>query len=234
MSKDFEHEEDFVEFQQRIGYTFKRISYLEQALTHSSYANEGRKHLKNNERLEFLGDSVLSVIVARYLFLNYKDLPEGVLTKMRASLVCEKALDVFAGELELGKFLRLGKGEELTGGRDRDSITSDAMEALLGAIYLDGGFANAKEFVHHFILNDIEHKKLFYDSKTILQEQIQSETEEPIHYELVKEEGPDHNKRFTVNVVLGEKVLGSGSGRTKKAAEQEAAYRALLARKVRG
>ena len=107
------------------------------------------------------------------------------------------------------------------------------MEALLGAIYLDGGFANAKEFVHHFILNDIEHKKLFYDSKTILQEQIQSETEEPIHYELVKEEGPDHNKRFTVNVMLKEKVLGSGSGRTKKAAEQEAAYRALLERKVR-
>ena len=150
------------------------------------------------------------------------------------SIVCEQTLALCARDLGLGEWLRLGKGEELTGGRDRDSITSDAMEALLGAIYLDGGFANAKEFVHHFILNDIEHKKLFYDSKTILQEQIQSETEEPIHYELVKEEGPDHNKRFTVNVVLGEKVLGSGSGRTKKAAEQEAAYRALLARKVRG
>ena len=223
-----------MELEEKIGYTFRNPQLLEQALTHSSYANEGKKHGHNNERLEFLGDSVLSVIVARHLFLTYKDLPEGELTKLRASLVCEKALDVFAGQIGLGKYLRLGKGEELTAGRDRDSITSDAMEALLGAIYLDGGFANAKEFVHHFILNDIEHKKLFYDSKTILQEQIQSETEEPIHYELVKEEGPDHNKRFTVNVVLGEKVLGSGSGRTKKAAEQEAAYRALLARKVRG
>ena len=153
---------------------------------------------------------------------------------IRASLVCEPTLAFCAQEIDLGGFLLLGKGEDATGGRGRDSVVSDAMEALIGAIYLDGGFANAKEFIHRFILNDMEHKKLFYDSKTILQEQIQSETEEPIHYELVKEEGPDHNKRFTVNVVLGEKVLGSGSGRTKKAAEQEAAYRALLTRKVRG
>ena len=177
---------------------------------------------------------MLELATSEYLYQNYPTMPEGEATRTRASIVCEQTLALCARDLGLGEWLRLGKGEELTGGRDRDSITSDAMEALLGAIYLDGGFANAKEFVHHFILNDIEHKKLFYDSKTILQEQIQSETEEPIHYELVKEEGPDHNKRFTVNVVLGEKVLGSGSGRTKKAAEQEAAYRALLARKVRG
>ena len=179
-------------------------------------------------------DAVLELATSEYLYQNYPTMPEGEATRTRASIVCEQTLALCARDLGLGECLRLGTGEELTGGRDRDSITSDAMEALLGAIYLDGGFANAKEFVHHFILNDIEHKKLFYDSKTILQEQIQSETEEPIHYELVKEEGPDHNKRFTVNVVLGEKVLGSGSGRTKKAAEQEAAYRALLTRKVRG
>ena len=223
------------ELENKLGYHFHDRRLLEHALCHSSYANERHwDRLQNNERLEFLGDAVLELATSEYLYQNYPTMPEGEATRTRASIVCEQTLALCARDLGLGEWLRLGKGEELTGGRDRDSITSDAMEALLGAIYLDGGFANAKEFVHHFILNDIEHKKLFYDSKTILQEQIQSETEEPIHYELVKEEGPDHNKRFTVNVVLGEKVLGSGSGRTKKAAEQEAAYRALLARKVRG
>ena len=223
------------ELENKLGYHFHDRRLLEHALCHSSYANERHwDKLMNNERLEFLGDAVLELATSEYLYQNYPTMPEGEATRTRASIVCEQTLALCARDLGLGEWLMLGKGEELTGGRDRDSITSDAMEALLGAIYLDCGFANAKEFVHHFILNDIEHKKLFYDSKTILQEQIQSETEEPIHYELVKEEGPDHNKRFTVNVVLGEKVLGSGSGRTKKAAEQEAAYRALLARKVRG
>ena len=223
------------ELENKLGYHFHDRRLLEHALCHSSYANERHwDRLQNNERLEFLGDAVLELATSEFLYQNYPTMPEGEATRTRASIVCEQTLALCARDLGLGEWLRLGKGEELTGGRDRDSITSDAMEALLGAIYLDGGFANAKEFVHHFILNDIEHKKLFYDSKTILQEQIQSETEEAIHYELVKEEGPDHNKRFTVNVVLGEKVLGSGSGRTKKAAEQEAAYRALLARKVRG
>ena len=223
------------ELENKLGYHFHDRRLLEHALCHSSYANERHwDRLQNNERLEFLGDAVLELATSEFLYQNYPTMPEGEATRTRASIVCEQTLALCARDLGLGEWLRLGKGEELTGGRDRDSITSDAMEALLGAIYLDGGFANAKEFVHHFILNDIEHKKIFYDSKTILQEQIQSETEEPIHYELVKEEGPDHNKRFTVNVVLGEKVLGSGSGRTKKAAEQEAAYRALLARKVRG
>lgn len=223
------------ELEKRIGYSFQDKKLLEHAMIHSSYANE--HHLGKlgcNERLEFLGDAVLEVVSSDFLFRTFPEMPEGDMTKTRASLVCEPTLAFCAQEIDLGGFLLLGKGEDATGGRGRDSVVSDAMEALIGAIYLDGGFANAKEFVHHFILNDIEHKKLFYDSKTILQEQIQSETEEPIHYELVKEEGPDHNKRFTVNVVLGEKVLGSGSGRTKKAAEQEAAYRALLARKVRG
>ncbi len=205
------------ELENKLGYHFHDRRLLEHALCHSSYANERHwDKLMNNERLEFLGDAVLELATSEYLYQNYPTMPEGEATRTRASIVCEQTLALCARDLGLGEWLLLGKGEELTGGRDRDSITSDAMEALLGAIYLDGGFANAKEFVHHFILNDIEHKKLFYDSKTILQEQIQSETEEPIHYELVKEEGPDHNKRFTVNVVLGEKVLGSGSGRDQE------------------
>ena len=223
------------ELEKKLGYTFQDRKLLEHALCHSSYANERHwDRLENNERLEFLGDAVLELITSEYLYKNYPKMPEGKATRTRASIVCEQTLALCARDLGLGDWLRLGKGEELTGGRDRDSITSDAMEALLGAVYLDGGFANAKEFVHHFILNDIEHKKLFYDSKTILQEQIQSETEVPIHYELIKEEGPDHNKRFTVQVLLETEVLGTGCGRTKKAAEQEAAYRALLTRKKNG
>ncbi|HIR97656.1 MAG TPA: ribonuclease III [Candidatus Merdisoma faecalis] len=219
------------ELEKKLGYHFHDRRLLEQALCHSSYANERHMdRLLNNERLEFLGDAVLELATSEYLYLNYPEMPEGEATRTRASIVCEQTLALCARDLGLGTWLRLGKGEELTGGRERDSITSDAMEALLGAIYLDGGFANAKEFVHHFILNDIEHKKLFFDSKTILQEQIQSETEEPLRYELIKEEGPDHNKRFTVTVSLGNDILGTGSGRTKKAAEQEAAYRAILKR----
>ena len=219
------------ELEKKLGYHFHDRRLLEQALCHSSYANERHMdRLLNNERLEFLGDAVLELATSEYLYLNYPEMPEGEATRTRASIVCEQTLALCARDLGLGTRLRLGKGEELTGGRERDSITSDAMEALLGAIYLDGGFANAKEFVHHFILNDIEHKKLFFDSKTILQEQIQSETEEPLRYELIKEEGPDHNKRFTVTVSLGNDILGTGSGRTKKAAEQEAAYRAILKR----
>ena len=219
------------ELEEKLGYHFHDRRLLEQALCHSSYANERHMdRLLNNERLEFLGDAVLELATSEYLYLNYPEMPEGEATRTRASIVCEQTLALCARDLGLGPWLRRGKGEELTGGRERDSITSDAMEALLGAIYLDGGFANAKEFVHHFILNDIEHKKLFFDSKTILQEQIQSETEEPLRYELIKEEGPDHNKRFTVTVSLGNDILGPGSGRTKKAAEQEAAYRAILKR----
>ena len=219
------------ELEEKLGYHFHDRRLLEQALCHSSYANERHMdRLLNNERLEFLGDAVLELATSEYLYLNYPEMPEGEATRTRASIVCEQTLALCARDLGLGTWLRLGKGEELTGGRERDSITSDAMEALLGAIYLDGGFANAKEFVHHFILNDLEKKKLFFDSKTILQEQIQSETEEPLRYELIKEEGPDHNKRFTVTVSLGNDILGTGSGRTKKAAEQEAAYRAILKR----
>ena len=181
----------------------------------------------NNERLEFLGDAVLELTSSEFLFEKYSQMPEGELTKKRASMVCEPTLALCARELSLGEYLLLGKGEEATGGRRRDSIVSDAMEALIGAIYLDGGFANAKEFVQRFILNDIENKQLFYDSKTTLQEIVQGRYEEDVRYVLLREEGPDHNKSFYMQALLGEKVLGEGCGHTKKAAEQQAAYCAI-------
>ena len=216
------------ELEEIIGYHFKNKHYLTQALTHSSYANEKKLgKLGSNERLEFLGDAVLELISSDYLYARFTQIPEGELTKKRASLVCEPSLAYCAREFGLPQFLLLGKGEDMTGGRNRDSIVSDATEALLGAIYLDGGFANAKEFVLNFILNDIEHKQLFYDSKTILQEVVQGEHEQ-LTYVLTDESGPDHNKSFTVRACIGERVIGSGTGHTKKAAEQEAAYQALL------
>lgn len=218
------------ELEQRIGYQFRNPQMLKNAMCHSSYANEHRgDHLHDNERLEFLGDAVLEIASSDFLFHQYPDMPEGKLTKLRASIVCEPTLALCAREMHLEQFLLLGKGEEHTGGRYRDSIISDAMEALIGAIYLDGGFANAKEFVETFILTDIEHKKLFYDSKTILQEIVQRDfKEEEIQYTIIGEEGPDHAKRFIVEVRIGEKVAGTGKGSTKKAAEQEAAYRAII------
>ena len=220
--------EQFREFQEKIGYSFKNVSLLRQALTHSSYANE--KHLgklKDNERLEFLGDAVLEIVSSEFLYQNYPDLPEGKLTTLRASIVCEPTLALCTEPLELGKYLLLGNGEDQTGGRKRKSILSDALEAVIGAIYLDGGFANAKEFVLKYIMTDIEHKKLFYDSKTILQEVVQGEHEK-LEYVLVGESGPDHDKSFEVEVCIDGNVISSGVGHTKKAAEQEAAYRALL------
>ncbi len=217
------------ELQERIGYQFKEEGLLRQALTHSSYANEKHmKKLSDNERLEFLGDAVLEIISSEFLYQNYPKLPEGDLTKLRASIVCEPTLALCTREVDLGEYLLLGKGENLTGGRNRKSILSDAMEAVIGAIYLDGGFERAKTFIHRFILTDIEHKKLFYDSKTILQEVVQGNYEEPLHYELLSEEGPDHDKKFKVEARIGAQIIGTGSGHTKKAAEQEAAYQALL------
>lgn len=221
------------ELEQKIHYTFQSKSLLEQALTHSSYANEKKLgKLGCNERLEFLGDAVLEVVSSEFLYHKFPSVPEGELTKKRASLVCEPSLAFCAREFGLQEYLLLGKGEDMTGGRQRDSIVSDATEALLGAIYLDGGFASAKEFVLNFILNDIEHKQLFYDSKTILQEEVQSSNKGSLHYELVREEGPDHNKHFVVAAYVGEDRLGIGEGPTKKAAEQQAAYETLL--KLRG
>ena len=217
------------ELEEKIGYQFRNRQLFKQALTHSSYANEHRlDHNSCNERLEFLGDAVLELSSSEFLYKKYQDLPEGDLTKTRASIVCEPTLALCAGELSLGEYLLLGKGEEASGGRNRNSVVSDAMEALIGAIYLDGGFASAKEFVERFILNDVEHKKLFYDSKTILQEMVQSRDEGNLTYELLKEEGPDHNKSFEVCAKIGGVEAGRGTGRTKKAAEQMAAYHVRL------
>ena len=217
------------ELEKQIGYQFRDHSLLRRAMMHSSYTNE--KHLPKfqcNERLEFLGDAVLELVSSEFLFLENPKISEGELTKTRAGMVCEPSLAFCARDLDLGNYLLLGRGEEATGGRERDSITSDAMEALIGAIYLDGGFTNAKEFIHRFILSDLEHKKLFFDSKTILQEIVQADMGESITYRLVGEEGPDHNKAFRVEVRIGETCCGAGKGRTKKAAEQEAAYQAIL------
>lgn len=221
--------------EKRIGYSFQDKKLLEHAMIHSSYANE--HHLGKlgcNERLEFLGDAVLEVVSSDFLFRTFPEMPEGDMTKTRASLVCEPTLAFCAQEIDLGGFLLLGKGEDATGGRGRDSVVSDAMEALIGAIYLDGGFANAKEFIDRFILNDIENKQLFYDSKTTLQEIVQGSYDDDVRYELVKEEGPDHNKSFYVHALLGSTVLGEGTGHTKKAAEQQAAYCAIKKLKSKG
>ncbi|MBQ9700685.1 MAG: ribonuclease III [Lachnospiraceae bacterium] len=217
------------ELESIIGYTFKDKELLTLALTHSSYTNDKKLgRLKNNERLEFLGDAVLELTTSEFLYGEYKEKPEGELTRLRASMVCEPTLAESARAFKLNDYLILGHGEENTGGRYRDSIISDAMEALIGAIYLDGGFANAKEFVSKFVLNDIENKHLFYDSKTILQEIVQKEYKERVDYVLVGEEGPDHDKTFTVKAVFRNVELGSGKGATKKRAEQQAAYEAIL------
>ena len=221
--------EKLKKLERQIGYTFQDFSLLKKAMMHSSYTNE--KHMEKhycNERLEFLGDAVLELVSSEYLFLNEPKVSEGELTKTRASMVCEPSLAFCAREIGLGEYLLLGRGEEATGGRQRDSITSDAMEALIGAIYLDGGFTNAKEFIHRFVLTDLEDKKLFYDSKTILQEMVQAAKSGSVSYRLTGEEGPDHSKTFSVEVLIGDQAYGSGRGRTKKAAEQQAAYEAIL------
>ena len=215
--------------EERIGYHFKDINLLKQAITHSSFSNEQKiNRQKHYERVEFLGDAVLELVSSEYLFHNHPDMPEGELTKTRASLVCEPSLAFCAKDLELGQFIRLGKGEESTGGRKRESIISDVMEAIIGAIFLDGGMAPAKEFVHRFILSDLEDKKLFYDSKTNLQELVQATLKKEIRYQQIGECGPEHDKIFLVEVSVGDQKLGFGEGRTKKAAEQKAAYEALL------
>ena len=225
--------EKLEKLQEVIGYRFKDPGLLTHALTHSSYANE--KHwdkTRCNERLEFLGDAVLEVISSDFLFHTYESMPEGEMTKLRASLVCEPTLAYCAEVIPLGDYLLLGKGEDLTGGRKRPSVVSDAMEAVIGAIYLDGGLANAKEFIRKFILNDIEHKQLFYDSKTLLQEMIQATAGAHLEYEILREEGPDHHKVFEVRALSGGEELGRGTGGTKKAAEAVAAYHGIL--KLRG
>lgn len=221
--------------EKRIGYKFKNKALLKQAITHSSYTNEQRiNKTQNYERLEFLGDAVLELVSSDYLFHENPNLPEGELTKLRASMVCEPSLAFCAKDLAIGNFLLLGKGEESTGGRDRDSITSDAMEAVIGAIYIDGGMEEAKGFINRFILSDMEDKKLFYDSKTNLQELIQGKLKKDFSYYLLEEYGPEHNKTFIVEVRMEAEMIGKGMGRTKKAAEQQAAYQAILLLRNRG
>lgn len=217
------------EFEHRIHYHYKNKQLMHEALTHSSFVNEGRKHIKNNQRLEFLGDSVLSIIVAQHLFEHYTHLPEGELTKLRASLVCEKSLHQFAQHIHLGDYLVLGKGEENTGGRERPSILADAFEAVIASIYLDGGLEEARRFVLRFVPDELDVEKVTYvsDYKTALQEIIQKNKEEKIEYVIVGEKGPDHNKTFIVEVHLNSNVIGVGEGRSKKQAEQVAAREAL-------
>lgn len=220
--------EKIIEFENKIRYQFEHPELLITALTHSSYSNENRlKKYECNERLEFLGDAVLELVSSEYIYQENPTNPEGDLTRIRASYVCEPTLALCAREMNLGEYILLGKGEDLTGGRERDSILSDTLEATIGAIYLDGGFERAREYIQEFILKDIEHKKLFYDSKTILQEIVQSEKME-LEYKLLSEEGPDHNKSFTVAVDIDGKQITTAKGRTKKKAEQSAAYQAIL------
>lgn len=217
------------ELEEKIGYQFQDKQLLKQAVTHSSFANEQKinKH-DDYERLEFLGDAVLELVSSEFLFQENKQMTEGQLTRMRASIVCEQALAYCAREFGLEEFILLGKGEEMTGGRTKDSIISDTMESIIGAIYIDNGMEHAKAFIHRFILSDLDHKKLFYDAKTILQERVQQKNAGNLHYVTVREEGPDHDKVFIVEVRIDDRKIGEGSGRTKKAAEQQAAYEALV------
>lgn len=216
------------QLQETIHYQFRNPGISGGGADHSSYANEVKHQIKYNERQEFLGDAVLSIIVSDYLFNNYT-VPEGELTKLRAAIVCEKSLDVMANKIGLGQYLRLGHGEELTGGRTRPSIIADAFEALIAAIYLDSGIESARKFVLPFVTEMLEHEDSlsFKDYKTILQEIIQQNPEEKLVYKLVGEKGPDHDKRFLVDVMLNSNVIGRGEGRSKKNAEQMAAKEAL-------
>lgn len=216
------------DFEKRIGYEFKKPALLKEALTHSSFVN-GKNH-HSNERLEFLGDSVLSVVVSKYLFENLADKPEGQLTKLRASIVCEHALFPFAEKIGLGEEIMMGKGEENTGGRHRRSILADAFEALIAAIYLDGGLEAVSDFIIPFIppIETLRSGKLLVgDYKTILQEIIQQNPEEKVVYEMAGESGAAHNRLFTANVLLNGQIIGTGSGYSKKEAEQSAAKEAV-------
>ena len=217
--------------EQGLGYTFRNKALLENALTHSSYANENReRHLPDNERLEFLGDSILGFVVAEYLYRNFPDKPEGELTRIRADLVCECNLAEAAATIELGSYLLLGHGEEQGGGRKRDSIVSDAMESVIAASFMDGGFAAAKEIIDRLILSNIpKGRPRNFDYKTAFQELVQRKKDQQIHYELTGESGPDHDKHFEVEVLLNGKAVGHGVGSSKKRAEQAAAEAAIEA-----
>ena len=226
---------DLHELEEKLGYHFRDISYLRGAMYHSSYANEHRGlGIECNERLEFLGDAVLGMVSAEFLYREHPDLPEGELTRIRAALVCEEGLHEVAQQLGLGEYLCLGKGEEACGGRMRPSILADATESVFAAVYLDGGMESARELIRRVLLNkertpNVKERRM--DSKTLLQELVQRKSGRELRYELVGETGPDHNKTFTVEVLLNGESIGCGSGRSKKEAEQAAARAALENRK---
>ena len=216
------------ELEKKIEYTFQNRIYLEEALTHSSYANENPGSLPCNERMEFLGDAVLQIISAEYLFGKFPDMPEGRLTKLRSSLVCTQSLSAFATEIDLGDYLMMGKGETASGGSYRPSVLEDAFEALIAAIYLDGGMEEAKRFVLRFLTKEVENQHTnFRDYKSMLQEIIQQNPDETLSYTVVGTSGPDHDKRFDVELKLNSNVIGRGHGTSKKNAEQLAAKEAL-------
>ena len=212
-----------------LGYKFRNITLLQNALTHSSYANETwNDSLRSNERLEFLGDSILGMVVAEYLFVNFPDRPEGELTRMRADMVCETSLATIANRIDLGKHLLLGHGEERFGGRSRASILADAVESVIAASYLDGGMEAAKGIITRFVLCNVPVNKMQNtDYKTALQELVQQKKNQTLCYRLVGESGPDHDKVFTAQVLLNDQVVGEGTGSSKKRAEQDAARTAL-------
>ena len=221
------------EFEASIGYKFKNIKFLENALTHSSYSNENKTYKRiNNERLEFLGDSVLSIVVSRYIYKEFPNYPEGDLSKLRAQVVCEDMLNEIAVKHNFGKYLILGKGEEATGGRERKSILADAVEAIIAAIYLDGGLENADKFILDNLkdsINTLVKGKIFSDYKSYLQEYFQSQNSiYKIKYIVTNEEGPDHDKMFYVDLLVNKKKFGDGTGKSKKIAEQNAARKALI------
>lgn len=222
-------EEKIAEFEKRTGYQFKDRGLLLTALTHSSYSNERRwrKH-RCNERLEFLGDAILELVSSEFIFTGNPEMPEGDMTRIRASYVCEPTLALCAREIHLGDYIQLGRGEDMTGGRERESILSDALEATIGAVYVDGGFECARKYIHDYILKDIEDKKLFFDSKTILQEIVQREDRAILEYKLLEEVGPDHCKEYTTAVLVNGNQIAQGTGHTKKKSEQAAAYQAIL------
>ncbi|BAC13482.1 ribonuclease III [Oceanobacillus iheyensis] len=221
---------DIRPLEEHLGISFQQKALLKEAFTHSSYVNEHRKQrLSDNERLEFLGDAVLELAVSQYLYRNNKDMPEGEMTKLRAAIVCEPSLKNFAEELEFGKFLRLGKGEQQTGGRERPAILADAFEAFLGALYLDQGFDNVLDFLNIHVFPKLTTGAFSHamDYKSQLQEFVQQHKDQKIEYRIIEEKGPSHNKEFVAEVVIQEKAAGIGTGRTKKEAEQRAAKNAL-------
>lgn len=221
-------EQNVSEVENRIGYAFKQKELLKQAITHSSFINELKINKWDSyQRLEYLGDAVLELSISEYLFHNHPDMSEGKMSKLRASMVCEQALAFCAKDIQLGEFILLGKGEESGGGRERNSIISDVFEAIVGAVYIDGGFEEAKKFVAKYVLEDIGERQLFVDSKSILQEMVQAESQSKLQYKLIGECGPEHNKEFEVAVYIDNQCMATAIGHNKKDAEQKAAYSAL-------